>query len=219
MDGNVGNHNPYSKMLLGWIKPYVVLGDCSIEIPSSQVENILFLLPYDGKTYGKDEEGRIVLNPFDEYLVLDYYSPENLYKDVYGRNGSSYVYPSAKGGRLYHIDARALIYSNGQYTLPSDPDSILDSHELFYRCISNSQAGERAESNYSKQIKDYFDEVRLISKDNRLVDGSLNKPSNDSFFQAGDSFSLKDYGNQFHYGGKFDNEKSFSTEFAITSLA
>lgn len=219
MDGNVGDHNPYSKMLLGWIKPYVVLGDCSIEIPSSQVENSFFLLPYDEKTYRQDKQGRIIVNPFDEYLVLDYYSYENLYKDTYERSGASYSFPLTKGGRLYHVDARALIYRNDKFTLPSDPDSILDSNVALYRCISNSQAGDRAESNYSSQIKDYFDEVRLISKDNRLVNGSTNTPTSESFFQSGDSFSLKDYESQFHYNGKFDNEKTFSTTFTITSLA
>ncbi len=132
---------------------------------------------------------------------------------------STFQYPNAEGGRLYHVDARALIYSNGKFSLPSNPDEIIDSSDLLYRGISNSQAGERAESNYCSQIKDYFDEIRWISKDKKLIDGGVNAPTENIFFEQGDKFSLKEYGTQFYYDGKFDNEEEFSTTFETTSLS
>ena len=32
MDANVGDHNSYSKMLLGWTKPYLVTGNGTIDL-------------------------------------------------------------------------------------------------------------------------------------------------------------------------------------------
>ncbi len=220
MDMGFGDHNPYSKMLLGWTKPYLVLDDCEIEIPSSQKENSFFLLPYDNKTYKKDEFGRIILNPFDEYLILDYYTYENFYKDNYNQYGTVYSYPSEAGGRLYHIDSRLLHYydESDSFSLPSDPDIVLNSSEYFYRCITNTQAGERAETKYKvSSIKDYFDEIRLISSDKDLIDGN-NRFDASALFKKDDSFKLSDYASQFHYDGKFDNQKNFSLEFTILSL-
>lgn len=217
MDKDFGDHNPYSKMLLGWIKPYVVLGDCEIEIPSSQIQNSVFLLPYDDKTYSTDEFGRIILNPFDEYLLLDYYSYSNLYKDTFEQNTFSYQFPTEEGGRLYHIDARALEYSNNSFFLPEDPDEVMTSSESFFRGITNTQSGERAESNYNVPgLNDYFDEVRWISKDGKKVDGNA-APSNSSLFKVGDSFSFDNYKNQF-VNDKLDNGKNFSTTFKILSI-
>ncbi len=217
MDQNFGDHNPYSKMLLGWIKPYLVLGDSEIEIPSSQIENSVFFLPYDEKTYQKDDLGRVIINPFDEYLLLDYYTYENLYQDNFTQYQYHFQYPTEAGGRLYHIDARALEYYGNYFVLPKDPDEVLTSSNMFYRCITNSQAGTRAESNYKvNDIKDYFDEVRLIAKNNVKIDGN-NIPNGDTFFKVGDTFKLTDYASQF-YEGRLDNQKTFSTEFTIVSL-
>ena len=221
MDRGFGDHNPYSKMLLGWSRPYLILDDCEIEIPSSQLKDSFFLLPYDAKTYAKDSLGRVILNPFDEYLILDYYSYENFYQDLYHDGNLTYAYPNASGGRLYHVDGRILKFYDDEQTfeLPSDPDFLFHYAGMAYRCITNSQSGSRSESSFKVSgIKDYFDEIRLISKDKRLINGTSNLPNIDSLFVQGDRFSLADYANQFYYGGKLDNEKDFSIEFEIVNL-
>ena len=217
MDRDFGDHNPYSKILLGWVKPYLVLDDCEISIPSNQVQNSVFLLPYDEKVYKFDDLGRVILNPFDEYLLLDYYTYENLYKDSCENEGQSYSFPSSSGARLYHVDARVLSYENNSFSLPNDPDEVMTSSKQYYRLITNSQAGERAESNYGvKGLEDYFDEVRLISKDNVKVDG-FDIPSENSLFKVGDAFKFEDYSSQFFEGG-LDSKKTFSTQFEIVSI-
>ncbi len=217
MNKDFGDHNPYSKILLGWIKPYIVLGDAEIEIPSSQVQNSVFLLPYDDKTYKTDQFGRIIFNPFDEYLILDYYSCENLYSDSFEHNNFIYSFPSEEGGRLYHIDARLLSYDNGTFALPNDPDEVLTSNGLYYKGITNTQSGDRAESAYNIDgLSNYFDEVRWISKNNKKINGN-NSPSNSSLFSEGDSFALSSYEEQF-VDGKLDSKKAFSTSFEILSI-
>lgn len=217
MDQDVGDHNPYSKMLMGWIKPYVVLGDAEIEIPDTQKKNSFFLLPYDKKSYQKDSFGRIRLNPFDEYLLLDFYTYENLAKNVREKNGEALSFPNVKGGRLYHVDARVLYYQNAKLSLPSDPDDLLTSNSQVFRAITNTQAGSRKESTYGViGLEDYFDEIRLISKDKTKIDGN-HKMVEGTLFEAGDSFSLRDYSSQF-YRGVFDNKNDFSTTFSIVSM-
>ena len=218
MDRDFGDHDPYSKMLLGWIKPYLVLDDCEISIPSNQVQNSFFLLPYDGKSYSFDDLGRLILNPFDEYLLLDYYTYENLFKDACENEGQSYSFPSSSGARLYHVDARVLRYENNSFALPSDPDEVMDSSSFYYRGITNSQAGSRAESSFGVEgLEDYFDEIRLISKDKVKVDGA-HIPQENALFKAGDDFKIEDYPSQFFEGG-FDSKETFSTQFKIVSIA
>lgn len=214
MDQDVGDHNPYSKMLMGWIKPYVVLGDAEIEISDTQKKNSFFLLPYDKKSYQKDSFGRICLNPFDEYLLLDFYTFENLAKNVREKNGEALSFPNVKGGRLYHVDARVLYYQNAKLSLPSDPDDLLTSNTQVFRAITNTQAGSRKESTYGVVgLEDYFDEIRLISKNKTKIDGN-HKMAEGALFEVGDAFSLSEYSSQFYRGG-FDNKKDFSTTFSI----
>lgn len=216
MDQDVGDHSPYSKMLLGWIKPYVVLGNAEISIPSSQKKDSFFLLPYDDKDYQTDSFGRIRLNPFDEYLLLDYYTYDNLLKNGREKNGQNLAFPEIEGGRLYHADARVLYYQNSKLSLPSDPDDVLHSNTLIFRAITNSQSGSRKESTYGVTgLEDYFDEIRLISKDKTKIDGN-NSMANSTLFHAGDSFAMEEYASQF-VKGKLDNKKTFSTEFIIVS--
>ncbi|HBB05764.1 MAG TPA: hypothetical protein DCZ41_04195 [Firmicutes bacterium] len=217
MDLDFGDHNPYSKMLLGWIKPYVVLGDCEIEIESCQKENSFFLLPYDGKTYEKDEFGRIRINPFDEYLLLDYDTYENLYKETITGRGRTLSFPKEKGGRLYHVDARVVSESKGgSLSLLENPDSLLNERGSYFRAISNTQSGSRAESAYQiPHLQDRFDEIRLISSDKTPMNG-LKDFTSDVLFGAGKSFSLEEYSDQF-VNASFDSKNEFSLQFSIIS--
>ena len=89
MDYNVGDHNPFSKILMGWVIPYVVTDSCSIMLDTfcSSGQCILLI----------DEFSTI----FDEYYLIDYYSPDGLNKLEAGYNGLF----SSSGIRVYHVDA------------------------------------------------------------------------------------------------------------------
>ncbi len=109
MDCNVGDHDAYSKMLLGWASPKVVLGDGSFSITlNSFTETGDFLLVPSGSWNG---------TPYDEYLILQYYTPTGLnekdsggYEEfsnaAYGHGGT---YEKA-GLQVYHVDARVAAY-------------------------------------------------------------------------------------------------------------
>lgn len=91
MDYNVGDHNAYSKLLLGWIDPYVVSGTTTtINLES-------FGKSGDAVFIFKDYEGTF----FDEYYVIDFYTPDGLNDLCAGDRGLF----SEAGIRIYHVDA------------------------------------------------------------------------------------------------------------------
>lgn len=225
MDHNVGDQNPYSKMLLGWTKPYVVTGDCTIDLASSQSTGFpLIVFAEDGKDYPV-VDGKLSFNPFDEYLVLDLYSPV-------GMNAVPYLdydiaMPEEKGGRLYHVDNRLGILAFDErgnpetLTLPEDPlEPLKESHSgAIYRAFYNTEKGDNSEQSYFVGDPSYnlFDEIRWLSADPSDYASSTNVPDGDYLFQEGDAFSLDRYLSQFNMRG-MDNGKAMTTTFVIQSI-
>lgn len=214
MDHNVGDHNPFSKLYLNWITPYVVYGDCEITIPTSQEKNAVIVIPDDTKSIKKDKNGKVLFNSMDEYLVVDYYSDKNMNSSDYDCYNVKHV--EGNGARIYHVDNRVVnVYQNEAknyvYELYDDPSTPFEegNTDLIYKVISNSESGSRAESNYglSKEA-DAFDELRLISAENRLLSTS-NPVSYNALFQKGSTFSVDGYRTQFN-NAKFNNGKTCS---------
>lgn len=103
MDFNVGDHNGFSKMALGWVQPYVasVSGQTLTLPPLSESPNILILPKYNLTTM------------MDEYILVEYYLPNGLnQKDseesYAGRYPRMFTQPGVK---IYHIDARIAQFS------------------------------------------------------------------------------------------------------------
>ena len=215
MDGGIMDHNPYSKMLLGWTKPYIVYGNAEITIPSCQQEDALIVIPYEGKTYDVDADGKVHFNPFDEYLVLDYYTDSNFNAVGYDYAGD---YPvQGEGGRLYHVDSRLAYRSGAEYLLFENPDDALSYDGKVAKLITNSRTSEYGESALGLKNADAFDEIRWISKDGVYVDYAKGKPDEDALFLPGDIFSLSEYASQF-VDGSFDNGKACDYRFEILSI-
>ena len=207
MDGGITDHNSYSKLLYGWTKPYIVYGNATLEIPSTQQENALIVIPYDDKKYEKGEDGLVHINPVDEYLVLDYYTYKNLNTQGYDYAGD---YPlETNGARLYHVDARLAYQDETKYVLFDDPDDALTYDGDVAKLITNSTDGTYAESSYRLENANAFDEIRWISADNTYLDHALKLPTASTLFKQGDSFSLADYKTQFNEGA-FNSKKAFS---------
>ena len=102
---NIGDHNIYSKMALGWVSPYYVTGDCEIKLHSSSLYGEAIVI--------RDEWNKTI---FDEYLIIEYYTPEGLnYQD----SKHSYDYRNkmyqGSGLRIYHVDARLIDFSKRTY--------------------------------------------------------------------------------------------------------
>lgn len=129
---NVGDHNIYSKMALGWVDPIYVNTSTSqtvtIETSASAPQAILINDTWNGST-------------FDEYLLLEYYTPKGLNEvdslHQYSSREKMYDY---SGIRLYHIDARLAkirVLSNS-YFFESYVDKIGNDDRIYYVAASNS---------------------------------------------------------------------------------
>ncbi len=91
MDYNVGDHNAFSKAILGWIQP-LIMGEDSATITL--------------KSFGSSGDALIIPKNwngtyFDEYYIVDFYTPDGLNEVEAGYSGLF----SSSGIRIYHIDA------------------------------------------------------------------------------------------------------------------
>jgi hypothetical protein len=117
MDENILDHDIFSKMALGWTTPYVVSGDCTLEInPSETKGNCILVAPSSWNQ-----------TAFDEYLLMELYTPTDLnYLDSHTAYSSREKHYTTYGVKLYHIDARVVRYSSitKTWAFYSEPVSI-----------------------------------------------------------------------------------------------
>ncbi len=91
MDYNVGDHNAFSKAILGWVTPLIMGEDsATITLKSFGSSGDCLIIP-------KNWNGTY----FDEYYIVDFYTPDGLNEKEAGSSGLF----STKGIRIYHIDS------------------------------------------------------------------------------------------------------------------
>ena len=120
MDHNVGDHDPYSKAILGWINPYIVINkSCEITINSFEsTGNAIFIAKdYDGVYFG-------------EYYIVDLYTPTGL-NALKAGDENGYGLPGNVGVRILHVAAQ-----------PKEDDSEIDSIWTVTK-NSNSATGDK----------------------------------------------------------------------------
>ena len=88
MDYTVGDHGPFSKLLLGWRKPHIVTDSITVRLePYETTGQMLLVTPSWSNSI------------FDEYLLISYYTPTGLYEP------DSLYYFTLPGITIYHVDA------------------------------------------------------------------------------------------------------------------
>ena len=100
MDGNVGDHCANSKMIFGWITPYVITQDATIELNKfSTTGDAIIVAP------SFDMESKNL----SEYFIIEYYDYDGLAKqNIYDNRGYT-----KSGIRIYHVNAR--VVHDGDY--------------------------------------------------------------------------------------------------------
>ena len=119
MDGSLGDENPFFKLLMGWIKPMVARGKGEVILHQfvSNGDCLLLKSHYSNSL-------------FDEYVLLDFYTPSSL-------NGMV----RKSGVRAYRVDARLGLFSSSGASEPLTSNSDLTGKQIgFY--ASNSQGYE-----------------------------------------------------------------------------
>ena len=94
MDYTVGDHNVYSKIMLGWLTPTIVNETKTVTIQSSCANASAILIPLNfNNSY------------FCEYLLIDLYSAQGL-NALHSSVNNSYLYDGASYGvRIYHVSS------------------------------------------------------------------------------------------------------------------
>jgi len=203
-DYNVGEHDPYSRVALGWIDPIVPSGNTTLTITPGEA---IILSP----------NNLSAASPFDEYLILDVYSPTGLneFDSTYKYGGNTSMYPkgpNVTGIRVWHVDSRLMKnFSGSSPTLTS----TITSGSRYTHAMSNST--NSASGSLYANYRDY----KLL---HLLQQGGSNTYANGGQFSASDvwtvgtSFSMSSYASFFVNSGKLNSNTSMPYSFFVTAI-
>ena len=206
MDYNIIDHNAWSKFALGWTHPYVVSGSTTIDLCPSATTGQAILLPTSESWNG---------TAFDEFILMEYYSP-----DVLNFQDSFYQYLSYPTGfvqygvRIYHVDARFAVIQGGVAGARAQYDDEFTASEGDAAIIpqSNSSGTNQfyRDSYFASSPATNFLRFRLLQE----MDATLKRnfdtqyqeiggtrsslfADNSTLFQDGDSFDYATYQDSF----------------------
>jgi hypothetical protein len=221
-DDNVGDHNPFSKMVFGWSKPYVVYGNSEITItPAATNENQYILIPSGGySSWNK--------SAFDEYLVLELYTPTGMNKfDSDHATYSGYPQgPSVPGIRLYHIDSRIYAFNSSSGTPATSKgyvDTLSDTTYTYDVAATNTTSGGTFYTDVVEARS--FHQVHLISASGSDRTSEGYSLSSQDLFKLNSSFSMNSFKSYFANEGYMNEKKngSYTEElgysFTVTALS
>lgn len=239
MDQNIGDLDSYSKMLLGWVTPYVVYGTSEITITnvSKNSGNSVIVIPSNYAEISQSVEDaikgnridkfRYTFNPFSEYLMIDLYTPDgNNEQDTYG----PYVFDRSAmankvGVRIYHIDSRifkckVVDYMGGQKLAYVDgyvwDGQMLADDEAILMPISNNMSESK---NFQlPQSFDYFDQIRLLeSSEINTFDKNGMMTNQTLYYSESKPFDIMSYGYQF-FNGRYTYDDGNELPFKVKVL-
>ena len=185
MDYNISDHDPYSKMLLGWSDPLYYdfngYSSVTVDLPKFEGTNKTLLL--------KANWNHTVM---DEYLLLEYYTPDGLNElDAKTKYGTRPLGFTDSGIKIYHVDSRIAkcIYDSTSSSLSFDsyvteiPETY-DSNTYYVIGAENSTEGSRTDATRQGRYK----QIALVENKefNKLKSGAT--ADNDSLFKKGDVF-------------------------------
>ena len=221
-DQNVGGHDPFSSFALGWGKAYIPTNSANIILKPFVSSGEMIVLSPNWNEYN---------SPFDEYLILEYYTTDGLnyfdtshpYMNVYSTGSSE------RGIRLWHVDARLLYIPNSSTPfsasrITTDPkisgnkvthmlsnsynDGVINAEHL--SPLATRDPGEDRYSNYKL--------LELIRNSTVMTGRTKESLRNSDLFKAGDSFSMSKYTRQFVNNAKLNNGSALGFTFQVNEL-
>ena len=185
--GTCFDWNSFSKLSMGWVKPYVVNGEAevtTINIKAASLNGDCILIPADYSTWNG--------SAFDEYFLLELFAP-------YGNNREDWQYfnlGSRPGIRLYHVDARIyggnvlsddkLVVTNMEQQQINSKEDIANWNYISKGC--NNSSDWTAYPTGIEQLADH-PLLSLIQKGGRFT---FSEEGGRSTLNAGDLFRVND---------------------------
>ena len=188
-DWNIGDHNAFSKLAWGWVKPKVVTEPCRIELAPTSTSGDCVLIKSNKQSW----DG----NPFSEYLIIDFVAQDNLWKQdstkKYTNNLLAYTKP---GLRIMHVDASLARVDVGSGEMIEIADSMTSGYR-YTVARSNTPSRSKIKGDFNSYTSKtlYQDIISMVHKnhDYTATYKGSKASTNDSLFTTGDSFSLEDY--------------------------
>lgn len=212
-DFNIGGHDPYSVMAYGWADPYIPTESNVITINDFQSSHDLILLA-----------NHEVDSPFDEYLLLELFTPTGLNELDCNYSYSGYqIGPKTTGIRLWHVDARLTYPVSwdhlGNITwatdLITDP-TYIGAGAGVYHAMTNTYTGGSAsplgEAYYNYNI------LQLIRNDTSITYRPARVLGEADLFYEGDSYDMTTYASQYVNAGKMNSNKDLGWSFKVNSI-
>ncbi len=199
-DYNVGEHDPYSKLALGWIDPIVPTGSTTLTIAPGDA---VILSPNSLSTN----------SPFDEYLILDVYSPTGLnYFDSKYQYSGSPKGPNTVGIRVWHVDARLMKNYSG---LTPTIATTIEAGNTYYHATSNTTGSNGALNSAYRNYR----LLHLLQAGGTNTYQSKGQFSASDVWTAGKSFSMSSYASFFVNSGKLNSNTTLPYSFSVTSIS
>ena len=215
-DGNVGGHDPFSLLALGWVRPYIPIDSCEIKIsPFQDTRELILLTP----KWNKDNS------------VFEFYTPTNvneldtkyLYKDKYPQGVNDY------GIRLWHVDSRLAYFMNinssGKYVFSNvlgNTNKDVASNNGVQTAMCNSYATSDPNSTEYCSVlgSEYYDYniLQLIKKNITKNNPPRGNFDNTDLFKENNSFNMNDYKEQFQRKGLLNSGLSLGFSFTVTKI-
>jgi M6 family metalloprotease-like protein len=206
MDYNVGDHNGYSKWMLGWFHPQLIVSEGEVTLKPIATNGDALVIPANWTG-----------NVNSEYLLIDYYTPENLFKydSDFSYSGAYPQFYSIPGVRVFHVDSRTgyvQINGPGDYSFSNYVDNVgpMTSSGFYAIIAANSVSRTFHTDSTMKKWK----LIQMLERDgqNRL-EGSMAIATDDMLFQAGDTFGVTTFADW-----KFRGGQEVPFKFEITSM-
>lgn len=215
-DHNVGGHDPFSMMALGWVEPYVIDDTTTIKINSFEESGDVILL-----------SPNFTGSPFDEYLLIELYTPTGVnYLDSASKYQGYYPDgPTTSGIRLWHVDARmrgATIIGNEAYFEEDKYFTNFNDENYYYDLsMSNTTYTLNGVNNaYACELEEdrKYDLLALIRNCKQNDYKMKRNLERNSLFYEGDRFTIDDYVASFPNGYKLNNGFELGFSFEILDL-
>ena len=209
-DHNVGGHDPFSCLALGWADAYVPYEDCQITLYPFQSSHQLILL---------SPSFNMSNSPFDEYLLLELYAPTGLNKHdtQYQYKESTAKGVDETGIRLWHVDARLVeVKNNSNYansfkthTIPFNNNALM---------MSNTYLSNSSYAYISPCGNEYtdFNLLQLIRNNPKETYRPKNDFAKTDLFINGSTFDMETYKKQFVFNGKLNSGVTLDWSFSVS---
>ena len=223
-DHNVGGHDPFSSFALGWGKAYVPNETTTINLKPFATSGEMIILTPEWNSFN---------SPFDEYLILEYYTPTGLNKFdtdyLYMNKTNSLAGTKSVGIRLWHVDARLVCPTgydsfNQTYTFrnaqPTTNPTQVSTYGVTMMMSNTFDDGNVSTSYLSPMGNSYYNYnlLQLIRNSTSETYKSQANLTSANLFGYGAIFRMDAYKKQFVNSNKLNSGKSLGYSFEVKGL-